>query len=83
MFFADKSEEFEILNASAFQTPLNHSYSCLVQEELKNANVTIKMSDVRMEAFMGRTPGHREFSAGTIFQKFSEELTKVWLEMSF
>jgi len=53
-----------IVNQAAFQTPLNHSYSCLVQEVLKTPDdmFTMKFTDIRMQAYMVGNKGH-EFSA--------------------
>jgi hypothetical protein len=61
--FAGTPIQFALLEQAAFQTPLNHSYACLAQEVLKNADGTtvLKLSDIRLEAF--RTAGFMEFSS--------------------
>jgi len=61
----DKDFDFSLLNKAAFQTPLNHSYSCMVQEMLKSddGSVTVKLSDIRMEAFRQTAAGNKNFSA--------------------
>jgi len=48
---------------AAFQTPMNHSYSCMVQETLTEGKVTLKSSDMRIQAFMNKPSGHNEFDA--------------------
>ncbi|OXA51562.1 lysosome-associated membrane glycoprotein 1 [Folsomia candida] len=49
----NKDFTFNILDKAAFQTPFNHSYSCLQQETLKSEDgfVTLKLTDMRLDAF--------------------------------
>jgi lysosomal-associated membrane protein 1/2 len=56
---------FSMMNKAAFQTPLNHSYSCMQQEILKSDDglVSVKLSDIRLEAFRKTAQGHKDFSA--------------------
>jgi lysosomal-associated membrane protein 1/2 len=55
--------KFIASSKAMFQTPLNHSYSCMQQEIIKSDDdhVTIKLSDIQLEAF--RTTGYRKFNS--------------------
>lgn len=54
-------------NIGRFQTPLNHSYSCLAEETIKTekGEFVLKIREVQVEAFRAGQPGHKEFSAGS------------------
>lgn len=62
-------------NIGRFQTPLNHSYSCLAEETIKTekGEFVLKIREVQVEAFRASQPGHKEFSAGSLFV-WNEEL---------
>jgi len=60
--FGNNPVNFTIAKA-AFQTPMNHSYSCMVQETLTDGMYTLKSSDMRIQAFMQKQSGHNEFDA--------------------
>jgi len=61
----DTAYKFSIEGQAAFQTPLNHSYSCMQEEKIKAEGgfVTLKLSDIRLEAFRKTPPGQRVFSS--------------------
>ena len=57
------------MNLGVFQTPLNHSYSCLAEEVVKskddiNNDFTLRIREIQLEAYRANAPGHHEFSAG-------------------
>jgi len=68
VYAGDEAVSIKMTSKAAFQTSLNHSYSCLAQEVLKNDDesaddVQMKFEDIRIEAFRKTAPGHKEFSA--------------------